>query len=1183
MGERLKTLLCASSALVLLACGGDGTAMEDGGDLPDAAMDAPRSRDAHFEAGPDADFDAGAAPDAMVPEGHPTLSDYRRCVRDSDCPIGFGECVVELALSHVDPDGTAVVSVAALDPSFAEGEGVCTRTCTTDPASCNGLALRDAEDALVTYTCQVVAAGRAPYPSPAPALPFDYLLSQADLELGQAFAALCRPPFGLDPAVDDDLCAPCDAASPCAEGTCVDLATNAVATAGVCAPTCEGDICPFGFACLEVDGGGDRLCLPTLGSCGACVDHDGDERGIGACLEPGHDCDDAEADGYFDLDAMEHAFPDHCGRTDLNCNGLSDDAEQLGTAAYGAMHCETCFDACDGAVSRGTLHCDPGGDGLPPLCTVECSDPLIQASCDGDERTGCETDAAGGTTYYRDSDRDGFGAAGNAQISCSGADAPDGFVVDDTDCADDLVAVHPGAPEACNDRDDDCDGATDESVLLAYYLDGDGDGRGVEAGMALQACSIPVGFAGNNADCDDGDPSVFGAVDDLPGADEICNGADDDCDASSDEGLATSTYYRDQDGDGAGDPDTTLDRCRPPTGYVSNAADCAPSDESVFGEHGGAMVPAERCDGIDNDCDGQTDAADVTAPTYSDPDEGSACSDAPALGTCADGARVCGGGAFSCVPSDPAPFDDPALGLGLDTDCDGVTPTYLYVDPVSGADGNTGAAGSPLKKVSEALSRIRSGASSASQVLVGQGAPAEEHVPIEITSGVLVVGGCSNATGTWVCDAAARSSVSRSNTAVDGRVVGAHGAALTAALPGGLVRLNLSVTGSLSGGADTYGVHCDSCPGLILRDVDLSVGNAGNGVTASPGLTGDSGGDGDEPHARDDDVVAQGLNDSCPGRHGGFGGLAVNRPATSDGNDAGTYASGSGRGGAGGDGATGTAGANGGRVTTTAGPGGDDGGEPLQIVGGYLAPSPVSIDSPAVDGNGGGGGIGLVYKDGCASGWAGSRGPSGGAGGCGGGLGGVGGNGGNVIGIYLSSGLNASLVNVTLSYGDGGDGVDGAQGGDGGDGGAGGLVSETTVDTAVFCPFTSWTDGGDGSGGAGGAGGRGGNGGVSVGLLTRSDVDLCGRASTSDTSAPIFVAGSGNAGTAGLGATGGSGGQRGASTSMGTRGATGGAGLNGRDGRAMSCFWSRGCGATTPCPANQYCLGSVCLPTLVRR
>jgi hypothetical protein len=72
-----------------------------------------------------------------------------------------------------------------------------------------------------------------------------------------------------------------------------------------------------------------------------------------------------------------------------------------------------------------------------------------------------------------------------------------------------------------------------------------------------------------------------------------------DCD-DRDPAVTTRTFYRDDDGDGEGDPDAPLSEgCEPPEGYVSTALDCDddkaevnPSQQEVCG------------DGLDNDCDG---------------------------------------------------------------------------------------------------------------------------------------------------------------------------------------------------------------------------------------------------------------------------------------------------------------------------------------------------------------------------------------------------------------------------------------------------------------------------------------------------------------------------------------------------------------------------------------------------
>jgi len=106
------------------------------------------------------------------------------------------------------------------------------------------------------------------------------------------------------------------------------------------------------------------------------------------------------------------------------------------------------------------------------------------------------------------------------------------------------------------------------------------------------------GFAATT-DCDDEDAAVY------PGADEVCDGADNDCDGEMDEGLDTSTWYPDQDGDGFGDETHPSDTCGAPEGHVSTPGDCDDDD--------GAVYPGaeEWCDGQDDDCDGQTDDACV--------------------------------------------------------------------------------------------------------------------------------------------------------------------------------------------------------------------------------------------------------------------------------------------------------------------------------------------------------------------------------------------------------------------------------------------------------------------------------------------------------------------------------------------------------------------------------------------
>jgi hypothetical protein len=65
--------------------------------------------------------------------------------------------------------------------------------------------------------------------------------------------------------------------------------------------------------------------------------------------------------------------------------------------------------------------------------------------------------------------------------------------------------------------------------------------------------------------------------------------------------CAWRTWHLDADGDGFGDPATTIGACVQPTGTVSDATDC---DDMRAATHPGAT---EQCNGLDDDCSGGVD------------------------------------------------------------------------------------------------------------------------------------------------------------------------------------------------------------------------------------------------------------------------------------------------------------------------------------------------------------------------------------------------------------------------------------------------------------------------------------------------------------------------------------------------------------------------------------------------
>ena len=108
---------------------------------------------------------------------------------------------------------------------------------------------------------------------------------------------------------------------------------------------------------------------------------------------------------------------------------------------------------------------------------------------------------------------------------------------------------------ACDDADGDK--LPGDSGAPSSVQDEDGDGYEV------------------GEDCEDQDAAVH------PGATEVCDGIDNDCDGDVDEGV-TDSWYQDADGDSYGDPDSALDACEQPSGYVGNGTDC---DDTLANAH----------------------------------------------------------------------------------------------------------------------------------------------------------------------------------------------------------------------------------------------------------------------------------------------------------------------------------------------------------------------------------------------------------------------------------------------------------------------------------------------------------------------------------------------------------------------------------------------------------------------
>lgn len=214
----------------------------------------------------------------------------------------------------------------------------------------------------------------------------------------------------------------------------------------------------------------------------------------------------------------------------------------------------------------------------------------------------------GTAVYYADADGDGYGDASvSTTVSCL---APAGYVMNSLDCNDADNTAHPGAAEACNELDDDCDGAVDESCGLTYtyYFDGDGDGYGKpDFPLTTTDNSPPPFYSTVSGDCNDGNSATH------PGAAEVCDGVDNNCDGTIDEScVAMYTFYYDGDADGYGSPIgmLTIADSVPPASYVINGDDCNDGNPTM---HPGAADP---CNYLDDDCNGITDEGCGPLNTY---------------------------------------------------------------------------------------------------------------------------------------------------------------------------------------------------------------------------------------------------------------------------------------------------------------------------------------------------------------------------------------------------------------------------------------------------------------------------------------------------------------------------------------------------------------------------------------
>ena len=589
----------AQDAEVTDAAGDTSPGDAEAGDtavLPDAPSPDGESLDVVADVPDGATEDVSDVVDGGRAQGTVPLSDFIACTTNTDCRSGTGDCITEVPFNRRFDGSPEFISIRELAPDWPAA-GVCSRTCSDQANACAELRL---PRSTVDYTCQVVAVSTAPYVPVEGGLPDPSGLDPNEQTLGQPFAALCVPPFRVTSEWPPDFCEPCSSELACEAGSACWLDTpfseSSPSTLGTCLAPCD-EACPIGFACQALDAGrGGAL----------------EEMGEGTWCVPLADtcgtCRDADGDGFgTGLCNGNDATPHDCDDT-------------IPWAWFDASDMEHSFpDVCGEFLDA---NCNGIGDVYEQMGTAVYG----QTHC-----TAC-LDACGGAV-----DNGTRVCTGGALAPTCGVQCTDPLAWVDCDL-DPVTGCETAASDPGRLFYPDCDGdSVPRNVTPTFDCTGEGS-VAITVGDVSCVGLLAVVVDGEAVfDCDDED--AFN----VPGGLEVCDGFDNDCNVVVDDTPLLLS----------GDL-----RCRAPgvLGVCATNGTWACDISTASGEVCvPALAVAERCDLLDNDCDGVVDeqtvdgavaagaTCDVTGVTFATTIDAS-------TNLCRTGTWTCAEGDYACTP-----------------------------------------------------------------------------------------------------------------------------------------------------------------------------------------------------------------------------------------------------------------------------------------------------------------------------------------------------------------------------------------------------------------------------------------------------------------------------------------------------------------------------------------------------